>query len=157
VDLSVEAVCGVLGALVDLPTQQGSGCAALKIAMVAVTGPYAVALALLRPSNTLQDAVLGYCNAVVAVAASVAVLLSPTLGPSFAYAQGILAVVLAVASFSALLVSGRMLRRLVVLWCRPRSSPAATRVPPKRLPRTAKDQQRNLELLVLCICDGAKR
>ena len=148
------------GALVGLPQQQGSGCAALKIAMVLVTLAYAAVVAALRPSNTLQDTVLGYGNAVVGVAASVAVLLSPTLGPSFAYAQGIVAVVLAAASFAALVVSGRIPRRFVELWCRPQSSrrcPAATRGPPERLPRTAKERHRNLALLVLCICDCVKR
>jgi hypothetical protein len=160
VDLGVEAVCGVLGALVDLSEQHGSRCATLKIAMVAVTAAYAAAVAALRPSNTMHDAVLGYGNAAVGVAASVAVLLSPTLGPSFAYAQGITAVVLAVASFAAVMVSGRILRRFVALWCRPRSSrrpSATTRFPLERVPRTAKERHRNLELAVLCICGCAKR
>ena len=113
VDLSVEAVCGVLGALVDLPTQQGSGCASLKIAMVAVTAAYAVALALLRPSNTLQDAVLVSVNAMMGASVAVAVLLlRPDVGAKLAFVQGIAAVLTAVLPLFVVVLSGRALRWL---------------------------------------------
>jgi hypothetical protein len=112
VDVSTEAVCGVLGALVDLPTQQGSGCAALKIAMVAVTLAYAAAVAVLRPSNTLMGSLIVSVNALAGVAGSVAVLLSPTLGPRVVLAQGAVAVILVLPPLVDLVLSGRALRRL---------------------------------------------
>jgi hypothetical protein len=112
VDLSTEAVCGVLGALVGLPQQQGSGCAALKIAMVLVTLAYAAAVAVLRPSSTLMGSVIVSVNALAGVAGSVAVLLSPTLGPRVVLAQGAVAVILVLPPLVDLVLSGRALRRL---------------------------------------------
>jgi hypothetical protein len=76
-DLGVEAVCGVLGALVELPQQQGSSCAALKIAMVAVMAASVAALALLRPFNALVHAAVFAVNATIGAAVAVSVLLLP--------------------------------------------------------------------------------
>ena len=112
VDLSTEVVCGALGALVGLPQQQGSGCAALKIAMVAVTLAYAAAVAVLRPSNTLMGSLTASVNALAGVAGSVAVLFSPTLGPRVVLAQGAVAVILVLPPLVDLVLSGRALRRL---------------------------------------------
>ena len=106
------AFATLLGALVDLPQQQGSGCAALKIAMVAVTAAYAIALALLRPSNTPQDAVVVSVNAAMGAAVAIAVLLSPTVGAELAFAQGIAAVSTAVLPLLVVVLSGRALRWL---------------------------------------------
>jgi hypothetical protein len=98
----------VLGALVDLPQQQGSGCAALKIAMVAVTAAYAVAFAVLRPSNTRMDAAVTALNAVIGAAVAVVVLLQgPGAGVQLAFTQGMTAVVTAMLPAMAVGLSRR--------------------------------------------------
>jgi hypothetical protein len=111
-DLSVEALCGVLGALVDLPQQQDSGCAGLKIAMVVVTAGNAAAVAVLRPSNTPVSTVMVSINAAMGFAAAVAVLLSPSVGEELAFAQGIAAVSSTALPVAALVLSGRARQRL---------------------------------------------
>ena len=116
VDLGVEAVCGVLAALVDLPQQQGSGCAALKIVMVAVTAAYAAAVAALRPSNTPMDAVAVSSNAAMGAAVAVAVLLlGPGVGAQLVFAQGIVAVATAVLPLVVFVLSRRAQRRVLAL------------------------------------------
>jgi hypothetical protein len=116
VDLGMEAVCGVLGALVDLPTQQGSRCFALKVAMVAVAVAYAAAVAALRPSNTAMDAAVTAVNAAMGAAVAVAVLLlSPDVGAQLSFAQGIAALATAVLPLAVFVLSGRARRRVVAL------------------------------------------
>jgi hypothetical protein len=113
VDLGTEVVCGVLGALVGLPSQQGTGCAALKIAMVAVTVTYAVALAVLRPSNTLMDAAVTAVNAGMGAAVAIVVLLQgPGIGAQLMFAQGIFAVCTALLPSVVFVLTGLGQRRL---------------------------------------------
>jgi uncharacterized membrane protein len=143
---------------VDLPQEQGSDCAALKIAMVVVTVTYAAAVAVLQPSNTLLDSVILVSNAAVGTAGNVAVLFSPSLGPRFVLAQGIVAVVLVGSSFAALVFSGRMWRRLIAL-CNlsEEAAPTAAWQTPSLLPCTKQDQLHRLELLASCICECRRR
>jgi hypothetical protein len=68
---------------------------------------------LLRPSNTLQDAMLVSVNAAMGASVAVAVLLlSPGVGAELAFAQGIAAVSTAVFPLLVVVLSGRALRWL---------------------------------------------
>jgi hypothetical protein len=112
VDLCTEVVAGVCGALVYVPQQQGSRCAALKIAMVAVSVLYLAAVAVLRPANTALDAFITSSNASVAAVVSVVVALSAEVAPTFALAQGVVASATSVASLAAVVYSGRLARAM---------------------------------------------
>jgi hypothetical protein len=84
--------------------------------MVAVTVTYAVALAVLRPSNTPMDAAVTAVNAGMGAAVAIVVLLQgPGVGAQLAFAQGIFAVCTAVFPALAMVLSGRARRRLVGL------------------------------------------
>ena len=108
VDLCTEAVAGVCGALVYVPQQQGSRCAALKIAMVAVSVLYLAAVAVLRPANTALDAFVTASNASVADQSRTA----RKHGATFALAQGVVASATSVASLAAVVYSGRLARAM---------------------------------------------
>jgi hypothetical protein len=157
VDLGTEVVCGVLGALVGLPQQQLVMCATLKIAMVAVTVAYAIVIFVLRPSGLLiESAKLSGSVAVLAVAGSVAVLLSPALGPRFVLAQGIVAVFVFM-SFRTFAVFVRFWRSPVALRVHrpPAPSYAALRSGKRncrRFPRSGHDRNLMLALIVSAIC-----
>jgi hypothetical protein len=117
-----------MGAMVDLPQQQGSGCAALKIAMVVAAATYAGAVAVLRPSNTSIDAVATGVNAVIGVTVAVFVLfLSPSVGVQLAFAQGVVAVLAVVLPLLTALLSGRALRGVHALFTQkcPRHTPGS--------------------------------
>jgi hypothetical protein len=111
VDLCTEALFGVLGAMVFFPRGNG-GCVVLRAVALSVAAAFLAAVAVLRPSNAVMDAIIVGGNAAVGVAACAAVVVNPYFGPQFAFAQGIFAAGSVLLSLGAMALSGRMRRIL---------------------------------------------